>query len=58
LGIREGLRLLEAHPAVDMDSEFREWRIAFGDSGYLVLYRFQDARVVILAVRHGRELGF
>lgn len=41
-----------------MDSEFREWRIAFGDSGYLVLYRFQDARVVILAVRHGRELGF
>ena len=61
--IRQGARTLAAHPAAgrpagDMDPEFREWWIPFGGSGYLVLYRLDGPRVVILAVRHGRELGF
>jgi len=61
--IREGMRLLEAHPeagrpAESMDPEFRERWIAFGRGGYLALYRLDGPRVVVLAVRHGRELGF
>ena len=61
--IREGTRLIEAHPEagrpVDgMDPEFRERWIAFGRSGYLAFYRLDESRVVVLAVRHGRELGF
>ncbi len=61
--IRQGVRLLAAHPqdgrpARDMDPEFREWPIGFGDSGYLALYRYDGDDVVILAVRHGREAGY
>lgn len=61
--IREGLRLLgtqpeAGRPAEGMEPEFRERWIAFGGSGYLALYRLDGARVVVLAVRHGRELGF
>lgn len=57
-----GLRLLEAHPeavrpAEGMDPPFREWWIAFG-GGYLALCRLDGSHVVVLAVRHGRELGF
>lgn len=61
--IRGGLRLLEAYPeagrpAEGMDPAFREWWIAFGGGGYLALYRLDGPRVVVLAVRHGREMGF
>jgi len=61
--IREGMRLIEAHPEAGrpvegLDPAFRERWIAFGGGGYLVLYRLAGARVVVLAVRHGRELGF
>lgn len=61
--IREGMRLIEAHPeagrpADGMDPEFRERWIAFGRSGYLALYRMDGSRAVVLAVRHGRELGY
>ena len=61
--IREGLRLLEIYPEAGrpmegMKPEFRERWIAFGDSGYLALYRLDGPRVVVLAMRHGRELGF
>jgi len=61
--IREGIRLLETHleagrPAEGMDPEFRERWITFGSGGYLALYRLDGPRVVILAVRHGKELGF
>jgi plasmid stabilization system protein ParE len=60
---RRGMRPLAAHPeagrpAAGMDPEFREWWIPFGSSGYLALYRLDGRRVVVLAVRHGRELGF
>jgi plasmid stabilization system protein ParE len=61
--IRDGMRLIEAHPeagrpAEGMDPEFRERWIAFGRSGDLALYRLDGRRVVVLAVRHGRELGY
>ena len=61
--IREGVRLLAAHPeagrpAEDMEPAFREWPISFGAGGYVALYRYDGGEVVILAVRHGREDGF
>lgn len=60
--IREGMRLIEAHPeagrpAEGLDPEFRERWIAFGHGGCLALYRLDGPRAVVLAVRHGRELG-
>ncbi len=38
--------------------EYREWIIEFGHSAYVVLYHFDGRRIVILAVRHGREAGY
>lgn len=61
--IREGVRILVVHPQVgrvvdDMDEAFRDWPVDFGDSGYVVRYRFDREQVTILAVRHQREAGF
>lgn len=42
----------------DMDAEFREWLIDFGDTGYVVLYRYDGVDVVTLAVRDQREVGY
>ena len=61
--IREGVRILASqprigHPADDLDAEYREWLIPFGQSGYLVLYRIDAGAVILLAVRHGREAGY
>ncbi len=61
--IHKGVKILAKQPAVgrpieDMDSEYREWPISFGDSGYLVLYRFESQTAVILAIRHQKEVGY
>jgi len=61
--IRQGVKLLGAHPEAgrpieDLPPAFREWPIGFGAAGYVALYRFDGAQVVILAVRHGREAGY
>ncbi len=61
--IREGLGLLADQPQVgrpveNMEPEFREWLISFGDSGYVALYHFDGKDAVILAVRHQREAGY
>ena len=61
--IRAGVKILTrqpriGHPAHDMDPEFREWLIPFGQSGYLALYRLDGETVVLLAVRHAREAGY
>jgi plasmid stabilization system protein ParE len=61
--IRAGVRILAlqprvGHPAEDLDPEYREWLIPFGQGGYLVLYRIDADAVVLLAVRHGREAGY
>jgi plasmid stabilization system protein ParE len=61
--IREGVKSLGAHPEIgrqvdEMPPEFREWFVQFGNSGYVVLYRYDGRQVAILAVRHGREAGY
>ena len=61
--IRQGVRLLAAHPQVgrpaeDMPPEFREWPIEFGNGGYVAQYRYDGDEVLILAVRHGKEAGY
>jgi plasmid stabilization system protein ParE len=61
--IRQGVKVLEqqpgvGRPVVDMDDEFRDWMIDFGDSGYAARYRVDPQSVTILAVRHQKEAGF
>lgn len=61
--VRGEVRILASQPEigrpiVEMGFEFREWLISFGDSGYAVLYRFDGAQLIILAVRHQREAGY
>ncbi|HEX3659897.1 MAG TPA: type II toxin-antitoxin system RelE/ParE family toxin [Acidobacteriaceae bacterium] len=60
--IRQGVKALRTHPEIgrpveDMLPQFREWMIELGDSAYVALYYFDGCRIVILAVRHGREAG-
>ncbi len=45
-------------PIKNMPTEYREWPIDFGDSGYVVLYRLTSGGLPILAVRHQREAGY
>jgi len=61
--IRQSVTILAQHPEVgrpiaEMEPEYREWPIAFGSSGYVVLYRFDGAFAIILALRHQREAGY
>ena len=61
--IRQGVSVLEkqsgvGRPVDDMDDEFRDWIIDFGDSGYVVRYRVGHRIVTVLAVRHQKEVGF
>ena len=61
--IRQGVKVLEQQPKVgrpveEMDNEYRDWIIDFGDSGYVVRYRIDSELVVILAVRHQKEVGW
>lgn len=44
-------------PAEEMDIEYRELLIDFGDSGYVALYRYQVDVVTVLSLRHQRESG-
>ncbi len=61
--IRRGVKTIAeqpeiGRPASGMPVEFRDWFIPFGQSGYVVRYRFDGAVVAILAVRHGKEAGY
>lgn len=61
--IRQGVNVLEQQPGIgrpieEMDEEFRDWLIDFGDSGYVTRYRVDPNTVTILAVRHQKEVGF
>lgn len=61
--IRQGVKALASHPEAgrpveEMPPEFREWVIEFGQGAYVALYHFDGNKVVILAVRHGREAGY
>jgi len=61
--IRQGIKVLEQQPGLgrlvhDMDDAFRDWIIDFGDPGYVVRYRINHQQVMILVVRHQKEVGF
>lgn len=60
--IAEAIELLRRHPFVGrpVEADLRELVISRGKSGYLALYQLQRAldAVVILAIRHQREVGF
>ena len=60
--IRDDVRILAKQPNLgrpveELEPSYREWIVRFGDSGYVVLYRISDDLVVILAVRHQKEVG-
>jgi addiction module RelE/StbE family toxin len=40
------------------DTDYREWVIPFGKSGYLALYRYDNEVIAILAVRHQLETDY
>jgi plasmid stabilization system protein ParE len=61
--IRQAVKVLGQQPGIgrpveDVQHEFREWVVDFGDSGYVARYRVSADEVVILAVRHQREAGY
>ena len=61
--IRQGVKVLEQQPKVgrpveEMDNEYRDWIIDFGDSGYVARYRVDPQFVSVLAVGHQKEVGF
>jgi plasmid stabilization system protein ParE len=61
--IRQSVKILEQHPEVgrpieEMEPEYREWPISFGSSGYNALYRFDGRSVIIVALRHQKEVGY
>lgn len=61
--IRESVKIIAEQPGVgrpaeDMDPEYREWPIVFGESGYVALYRYDGQTAVIVAVRHQKEAGY
>ena len=61
--IRQGVKVLGKHPKIgrpveELPSELREWVIEFGSGAYVILYRYDGKEVVLLAVRHGREVSY
>lgn len=55
--IRDGVRVLAMQPEIgrpteDMEPEYREWQIDFGNSGYVALYHYDGQTAVIVALRH------
>lgn len=61
--IRAGVRILESQtqlgrPVEELGTDFREWLIKFGNTGYVVLYRIDGDLTVLLAIRHQREIGW
>ncbi|MBV1775313.1 type II toxin-antitoxin system RelE/ParE family toxin [Burkholderiaceae bacterium DAT-1] len=62
--IAQHLSLLESSPDIGRPLsdylELRELIIAFGDSGYVALYRYEavEDAVYILAFRHQKETGY
>lgn len=59
----KAIQLLGEHPQLgrpvpEMDIEFRELPIDFGDTGYIALYRVEANAVTVLAIRHQKEAGY
>ena len=60
--IIEAVSILARHPHIGrkVEEDLRELVISRGASGYVTLYRFDETQevVLILAIRHQRELGY
>jgi len=60
--IDSAVSVLVSHPLIGRPAEagLRELVISRGRTGYLALYRYDEARdwVLILAIRHQREAGY
>ena len=60
--IVSGLQALKLHPLLGRPAEYgpRELLISRGRTGYIALYQYDAAAdtVLVLAVRHQREVGF
>jgi len=61
--IRARAALLARHPSLgrpawDLEPEHRELFIPFGASGYVLLYHAQSQEILVLAVRHQKEVEF
>jgi plasmid stabilization system protein ParE len=60
--IASAVDALERHPLIGraVESGYRELVISRGRSGYVALYRYDEARdaVLVLAIRHQREAGY
>ncbi|PHS13583.1 MAG: plasmid stabilization protein [Kangiella sp.] len=62
--IQHHISALKTEPNIgrpfETEYKLRELIIPFGDSGYILLYRFDDLtdQVVILAFRHQKEVGY
>jgi plasmid stabilization system protein ParE len=64
--IRDSIKHIEVYPEIgkpfflssDMSEELREWTIGFGESGYVVLYHYQNQRTVIISIKHQKEAGY
>ena len=60
--IISAVEALQHHPLLGrpVESGFRELVISRGRSGYLALYRYDEARdrVLVLTIRHQREAGY
>lgn len=61
--IRKAIEVLGKQPQIgrpvdDMSLEYREWLINFGDNGYVTRYHLDGDEVIILAVRHQKEVGY
>jgi plasmid stabilization system protein ParE len=64
VAIISAIKILERHPQIGRpadgmdDPAFRELLIEFGESGYVARYRLAEDSVIVLAVRHQKEVGF
>jgi addiction module RelE/StbE family toxin len=60
--VRDGIEILGRHPLIGRPCEegLRELTISYGNSGYVALYSHEQRQdiVLVLAIRHRRELGF
>jgi plasmid stabilization system protein ParE len=60
--IASAVEALQRHPLIGrpVESGYRELVISRGRSGYVALYRYDEARdgVHVLAIRHQREAGY
>jgi plasmid stabilization system protein ParE len=61
--IRREVKAIAKHPQIgrlidNFPPEYRELIIEFGQGAYIGRYRFDAKWVVVIAVRHGREVGY